>query len=105
MTSSTASRSPCSRKESTVRFVTAVLVLSAGFLWFPRPSSAAVPVCGTAITTAPNGQTHPAITGDGGAGAIVAWQDHRDPKVNIFAQHMFGSGDVDAAWTVDGVAM
>jgi flagellar hook capping protein FlgD len=70
-----------------------------------RPAGASWPVFGRAICTAPNSQTHCAITGDGVGGAIIAWQDHRNAKVNIFAQHVLASGNVDPSWPENGQAM
>jgi hypothetical protein len=42
------------------------------------------------------------VATDGADGAIVAWQDARFPRANIFAQHVLASGEVDAAWPHDG---
>lgn len=63
------------------------------------------PPFGRPVSTAPGSQTHSTATTDGSGGAIIAWQDHRNPKVNIFAQHVLASGEVDARWLVDGRAM
>ncbi len=69
------------------------------------PVSADWPAFGRAITQAPNSQAHSAIATDGAGGAIVTWQDSRAPRLNIFAQHVLGSGELDAAWPVNGRAL
>ncbi len=76
-----------------------------GTLAAPRPAFANWPVCGRAISTAPKGQVHSTITTDGADGAIITWQDFRSPRINVFAQHVRASGDVDPAWPLDGQAL
>src|SRR5258705_6432981 len=71
----------------------------------PRRAGASWPPFGRAITTAPKGQNHIAIATDGADGAIIAWQDGRSPRVNIFAQHVLASGDHDAPWPIEGRAL
>src|SRR5262252_1344887 len=71
----------------------------------PAPALAAWPPFGQAVCTASKGQTHVSITTDGAGGAILAWQDQRDAKVNIFAQHVLASGDVDLGWALNGQRM
>jgi hypothetical protein len=60
-----------------------------------------------AIATAAGGQSAPAIVPDGAGGAIVAWQDLRSSvtEIDIYAQHVLASGDVDAAWPANGAAL
>src|SRR5262245_40496458 len=70
----------------------------------PRISSAEWPACGRAIVTAPTAQVHSAITGDGAGGAIITWQDFRSPNINVFAQHVLASGELDRRWPLDGRA-
>ena len=70
-----------------------------------RVASAEWPPCGRGISTAPATQTHATITTEGADGAIVTWQDSRFARVNIFAQHVLASGEVDGAWPVDGRAL
>lgn len=82
--------------------VTAALVLAA---FAARPAVADWPALGRALTAAPGDQNHARIASDGADGAIVTWQDGRGGAVNIFAQHVAGSGVVDAAWPVDGRAL
>ena len=65
-------------------------------------ASADWPPFGRAVSTAPNSQVHPAITTDGAGGAIISWQDHRDARVNLFAQHVLASGELDAVWPAGG---
>src|SRR6267143_888066 len=60
------------------------------------------PAVNTAISTAANNQTYPAITSDGSGGAIITWQDLRSgTSIDIYAQRINASGAVQ--WTGDGV--
>ena len=68
----------------------------------PRTAFAAWPAFGRGISTAPGTQEHPAIATDGAGGAIIVWQDLRNPKVNVFAQHVLSTGELDARWPLDG---
>ncbi|MGH7726318.1 MAG: hypothetical protein ACREOU_12900 [Candidatus Eiseniibacteriota bacterium] len=74
-------------------------------LALPRPSSAAWPLFGQAVTKGPKAQQHPAIASDGVGGAIIVWQDLRRARGNVFAQHVLASGAIDAAWPVDGLSV
>ena len=56
---------------------------------------------GVAICTALWEQSFPNLTGDGSGGAIIIWEDHRTPPVDIYAQRIDVSGVVQ--WTADGV--
>src|SRR5438552_3748139 len=71
----------------------------------PRVASADWPRFGRAITTQANSQVHSSIATDGADGAIITWQDARSTRVNVFAQHVLASGDVDGAWPVNGRAL
>jgi len=71
----------------------------------PRTAWAEWPAFGRAISTAPNAQEHPVVASDGAGGAIVVWQDLRNPKINVFAQHVVASGELDPRWPVDGRAL
>src|SRR6267143_1224386 len=60
------------------------------------------PPVNTAISTAANNQTYPAITSDGSGGAIITWQDLRSgTSIDIYAQRINASGAVQR--TGDGV--
>src|SRR6267143_2061807 len=60
------------------------------------------PAVNTAISTAANNQTYPAITSDGSGGAIITWQDLRSgTSIDIYAQRINASGAVQ--WTGNGV--
>jgi hypothetical protein len=85
------------------RVVLAAAVLSISLA--PGLASADWPPCGRAISTAPKGQVHSEIATDGADGAIITWQDARSPRVNIFAQHVLASGELDLAWPTDGRAL
>ena len=71
----------------------------------PGVASAAWPELGRAVSTAPEAQNAPRIATDGAGGAIITWHDLRDPRVNVFAQHVLATGDVDTSWPADGRAM
>jgi hypothetical protein len=83
----------------------AFLVLLAGLSMAARPAAANWPPFGRAVVTAGDSQVHSSIASDGSDGAIVVWQDPRLPRINIFAQHLLASGDVDPAWLADGRAL
>jgi hypothetical protein len=71
----------------------------------PRLASAEWPQFGRPISTAINGQQHAAIASDGADGAIITWQDLRNSKINVFAQHVRATGEVDAGWLANGQAL
>jgi len=48
------------------------------------------------------GQNQPVLASDGGNGAIVVWEDFRSGTGNTFAQHLLGTGAIDANWPADG---
>lgn len=57
---------------------------------------------GVALCAASNQQITPVIAGDGGNGAVIAWQDRRGGTVyDIYAQRVSSVGT--ALWTLDGV--
>ena len=56
---------------------------------------------GVVICTNPLHQQNPEITSDGNGGAIIAWQDNRSGRADIYAQRIDGSGVVQ--WSVDGI--
>ena len=61
------------------------------------------PPFGRAISNAPNTQQHLTIATDGAGGAIVVWQDLRDPRINVFAQHVTAFGDLIPRGPATGV--
>jgi hypothetical protein len=63
------------------------------------------PALGRALSTAVKNQERPKTTTDGADGAIVVWQDFRNPRVNVFATRVLASGKLDLAWPVDGRAL
>src|SRR5262245_12731779 len=84
------------------------LVLASTLLLAPlaaRSASAAWPPFGRALVTAAGTQVLPVIASDGAGGAIVAWNDRRAFPFNIDAQHVLATGEVDAAWPVNGRAL
>jgi hypothetical protein len=84
-----------------VRFVLAVAVLSVTH----QLAAAAWPEFGRAVSTAADDQEAPKIASDGAGGAIITWQDSRSPIINIFAQHVRSTGDLDPASPVGGRAL
>lgn len=77
-------------------------------------ADAAWPVNGRALlsdslarTIVPQGQEFPAIVTDGDGGAIVTWPDARNATngLDIYAQHVLPSGEVDPTWPVNGVTV
>ncbi len=58
---------------------------------------------GISVTSAPEKQIFPAITGDGFGGAIVGWQDNRNGNEDIYAQSISAGGSPE--WTPGGVAV
>lgn len=56
---------------------------------------------GNPVSIAGNHQTNPAMTTDGSGGTIIAWQDNRNGKYEIYAQRM--NGDGNAVWSVNGL--
>jgi len=58
---------------------------------------------GLAVCTAVDAQTGPAITTDGSAGTIIAWQDNRSGNYDIYAQRT--SSNTGVLWTTDGVSI
>ncbi len=85
-------------KHHAFKLVTACLSLC------PALASAQWQLNGTPICVATSSQSHAAICSDGAGGAIVAWQDSRNPeRMEIFAQRVSGSGV--ALWATDGVVI
>lgn len=59
---------------------------------------------GVAVCTATNSQNNPIIISDGSGGAIITWNDGRNPTgADIYAQRINATGAVQ--WTTDGVAI
>ena len=71
----------------------------------PRAGNAAWAPFGNPIVDEPHAQQHPVITTDGADGAIIAWEDQRSARQNIFAQHVDADGRVDPAWPAQGRAL
>lgn len=59
------------------------------------------PVGGVSLSFAPSEETNQSAVSDGAGGAIASWQVSQD----IFAQHVFASGALDAAYPVNGRAV
>jgi hypothetical protein len=74
---------------------------------WPVDGLAALADSTTLLATAFAGQQFPVVVPDGAGGAIIAWQDGRSEAsgLDIFAQHVLGSGVVDPAWPANGRAL
>ena len=57
-------------------------------------------VSGVAVCKASNDQAHPQIIGDGSDGVLVAWEDQRSGKMDIYAQAINATGQM--RWQSDG---
>lgn len=58
---------------------------------------------GVVISSATDIQGVPQLETDGAGGAIIAWQDLRSGRWDIYAQRVNGNGE--AQWSIDGVAI
>lgn len=58
---------------------------------------------GNVVNTAVNNQINPMMTTDGSGGTIIAWQDKRSGKYEIYVQRMNSNGI--ALWTADGLSL
>jgi flagellar hook capping protein FlgD len=64
------------------------------------------PATGRSLGFTPSEATNQVIASDGAGGAIIAWQQSDDvTEIDIFAQHVLSSGELDAAYPVDGRAV
>jgi len=61
---------------------------------------------GVGVCNVPFNQFLPVIVGDGDGGAIIAWEDYRDPAPNIYAVRIDGNtGDPYTGWPSTGVVL
>jgi len=81
------------------------LIFLEAMIMLPGRASADWPILGRPMTTAPKGQVHSVIATDGAGGAIIAWEDQRNNRVNIFARRVLASGNLDPAWPDLGRAL
>ena len=58
---------------------------------------------GATVCKASNDQTNPKLLGDGSDGILVAWEDQRSGKMDIYAQALNAAGQ--ARWQNDGVGI
>jgi hypothetical protein len=72
-------------------------------LAFAIPFTAFTQSTGNPVSTALNDQVNTTGTTDGSGGIIVAWQDKRNGKYEIYAQRM--NSDGNAVWNTNGVAV
>ena len=66
---------------------------------------AGAPAGGTALVTAPGAQLNPTLTGDGQGGAVLVWEDRREPEAGLYALRLDVSGQPGAGWPAQGVAV
>src|SRR5262249_1815292 len=83
----------------------ASIATARGRLLTPHLALADWPASGRAIINAAGAQLHPVSATDGAGGAIVVWEDLRDPRINIFAGHVLATGELDPAWPAGGRAL
>jgi hypothetical protein len=77
------------------------LFASAAFADWPTSATVNLPIC-TAVGT----QTGVFVVSDGAGGAILVWNDVRNGVTSkVFAQHVLASGQVDAQYPTNGVAV
>ena len=63
-------------------------------------------LAGTGVSTAPQAQFALGLVSDGGTGAIVVWEDHRNGVFDqVFVQHMQSDGSVAPGWPASGLAV
>jgi hypothetical protein len=75
-------------------------------LFVQRINSAGAPqwaLNGAAIADLPSNAQYERIVSDGASGAIIAWEDHRNPSSDIFAQRVSAAGA--SQWTIQGVGV
>lgn len=58
---------------------------------------------GVVVSNAAGDQIQPCVVSDGAGGAIVVWEDQRNPEADIFAQRISSAGA--AMWTANGIAV
>jgi hypothetical protein len=67
------------------------------------------PINGVSVSSVGGQQTTPVLVSDGAGGAIVAWVDGRDAatvnSLDVYAQHVLASGQVDPAWPANGTPL
>ena len=80
------------------------MLLALGVL-APRPAAAAWSANGNAVCTATGDQTNTVMTGDGGGGMFIAWQDDRSGTSDLYALHLTASGSVSPGWPANGFAV
>ena len=51
------------------------------------------------------GQLSQRMVSDGAGGAFIVWQDFRNGATDIFAHHVLGTGSLDPAWPINGLAI
>jgi hypothetical protein len=79
------------------------IVLTLSFV--PGLASADWPALGRELESAIKDQQRPKAAPDGADGAIIVWQDDRDPNVNVFARRVLVTGELDPRWPVDGLSV
>ena len=84
-------------------FVAALIVMPLGI--DAHLAAAAWPQSGRVLSGAPSAQGDAHSAPDGAGGAIVTWTDGATGAVDLFAQHVLASGELDPAWPATGRAL
>lgn len=58
---------------------------------------------GNPVASGAGSQQSSAIVSDGNHGALIAWLDSRFASIDVFTQHMLGTGAAAPGWPVNGV--
>ncbi|MBI5838431.1 MAG: T9SS type A sorting domain-containing protein [Candidatus Eisenbacteria bacterium] len=78
-----------------ILFLSALAPLSPAFAYWPTD--------GRPVGTSGSGQLNPAMTGDGGGGAILFWADNRNSAYRLTMHHVLSTGAVDPAVVTPGL--
>jgi hypothetical protein len=84
-------------------FVAALIVMPLGL--DAHLAAAAWPQSGRVLSGAPSPQGDAHAAPDGAGGAIVTWTNGATGAVDLFAQHVLASGELDPAWPAAGRAL
>lgn len=60
------------------------------------------PVNGVTVSPVAGDQLSPFILSDGAGGAFIGWADARSGDLDVYAQHLLSSGQVDPGWPAGG---
>lgn len=95
---------PAAPRRTIVLPLVAGLVVLAATLASAR-ANAGWPAGGMRLSLSDSAAYTPVVAGDGGGGVIVAWFDHRDVDLHVYATRRLADGSVPAGWQPGGVAL